>query len=94
MSDLAVTRVGGGHGRTALMLGVASLVLYIGVGFTVGGIFWALGPIVGLGAIVLGVAARRRGGGHEATIANRPRRGSRPLDRGVLAGRGARLRSR
>ena len=68
MSDLAVTRVGGGHGRTALMLGVASLVLYIGVGFTVGGIFWALGPIVGLGAIVLGVAARRRGGGHEATI--------------------------
>jgi hypothetical protein len=69
MSDLAVTRVGGGHGRTALMLGVASLVLYIGVGFTVGGIFWALGPIVGLGAIVLGVAARSRGGGHEATMA-------------------------
>jgi hypothetical protein len=68
MSDLAVTRVGGGHGRTALILGVASLVLYIGVGFTVGGIFWALGPIVGLGAIVLGVAARRSGGGHEATI--------------------------
>jgi hypothetical protein len=68
MSDLAVTRAGGGHGRTALMLGVASLVLYIGVGFTLGGIFWALGPIVGLGAVVLGVAARRRGGGHEATI--------------------------
>ena len=68
MSDLAVTRVEGGHGRTALMLGVASLVLYIAVGFTVGGIFWALGPIVGLGAIVLGVAARRRGGGPEATI--------------------------
>jgi len=68
MSDLAVTRVGGGHGRTALILGVASLVLYIGVGFMVGGIFWALGPIVGLGAIVLGVAARRSSGGHEATI--------------------------
>lgn len=68
MSDLAVTRAGGGHGRTALMLGVASLVLYIGVGFTVGGIFWALGPIVGLGAIVLGVAARHKGGGREATI--------------------------
>ena len=58
MSDLAVTRAGGGHGRTALMLGVASLVLYIGVGFTLGGIFWALGPIVGLGAVpVLWTAA-------------------------------------
>ena len=34
-----------------------------------GGIFWVLGPIVGLGAIVLGLAARRKGGGHEATIA-------------------------
>ena len=69
MSDLAVTRAGSGHGRTALMLGVASLLLYIGGGFTVGGIFWVLGPLVGLGAIVLGVAARRKGGGREATIA-------------------------
>jgi len=69
MSDLAVTRAEGGRGRIALVLGVASLVLYIGGGFTVGGIFWALGPLVGLGAIVLGVAARRKGGGHEATIA-------------------------
>ena len=34
-----------------------------------GGIFWLLGPLVGLGAIVLGVAARRKGGGLEATIA-------------------------
>jgi hypothetical protein len=32
-------------------------------------VFWVLGPIVGLGAIVLGVAARRNGGGREATIA-------------------------
>ena len=69
MSELAVTRAIGGHGRTALILGVASLVLYIGGGFTVGGIFWALGPLVGLGAIVLGVAVRRRDGGREATIA-------------------------
>ena len=69
MSDLAVTRTERGHWRLALMLGVASLVLYVGGGFTVGGVFWALGPLVGLGAIVLGVAARRRGGGHEATIA-------------------------
>ena len=69
MSDLAVTRTEHGHGRIALTLGVASLVLYIGGGFTVGGIFWALGPLVGLGAIVLGVAARRKGGGREATIA-------------------------
>ena len=69
MSDLAVTRAGGGHGRTALILGVVSLLLYIGGGFTVGGIFWALGPLVGLGAIVLGLAARRKGGGREATIA-------------------------
>ena len=69
MSDLAVTRAGGGHGRTALVLAVASLLLYIGGGFTFGGIFWVLGPLVGLGAIVLGVAARRNGGGREATIA-------------------------
>lgn len=69
MSDLAVTREGGGHGRTALVLAVVSLLLYIGGGFTVGGIFWVLGPLVGLGAIVLGLAARRSGGGREATIA-------------------------
>jgi hypothetical protein len=69
MSDLAVTRAGGGHGRAALVLAVASLLLYIGGGFTLGGIFWVLGPLVGLGAIVLGLAARRNGGGREATTA-------------------------
>lgn len=69
MSDLAVTRAGVGQGRTALILAVVSLLLYIGGGFTVGGIFWVLGPLVGLGAIVLGLAARRKGGGREATIA-------------------------
>ena len=69
MSDLAVTRAGGVHERTALILAVASLLLYIGGGFTFGGIFWLLGPLVGLGAIVLGLDARRKGGGREATIA-------------------------
>ena len=69
MSDLTVTRAEGGHRHIALMLGVASLLLYIGGGFTVGGVFWVLGPLVGLGAIVLGVAARRKAGGREATIA-------------------------
>lgn len=69
MSDLAVTRSGGGQGRTALTLAVASLVLFIGGGFAVGGIFWPLGAVVGLAAIVLGVTARRKGGGREATIA-------------------------
>jgi hypothetical protein len=69
MSDLTITRAEGGHGRMALVLGVASLVLYIGGGFTVGGIFWLLGPLAGLGAIVLGVAARRKSGGREAGIA-------------------------
>jgi hypothetical protein len=69
MSDLAVTRAGGGHARTALMLAVASLLVYMGGGFTVGGIFWVLGPLVGLSAVVLGLAARRSGGGREATIA-------------------------
>jgi hypothetical protein len=69
MSDLTVTRAEAGHERIAMMLGVASLLLYIGGGFTIGGVFWALGPLVGLGAVVLGVAARRKGGGGEATIA-------------------------
>jgi hypothetical protein len=69
MSDLAVTRAGVGHGRTALVLAVISLLLYIGGGFAFGGVFWVLGPIVGLGAIVLGVVARQNGGGREATIA-------------------------
>ncbi len=50
MSDLAVTRAGGGQGRTALLLAVVSVLLYIGGGFTVGGIFWVIGPLVGLGA--------------------------------------------
>jgi hypothetical protein len=69
MSDLAVSRAGGGRARTALILAVVSVLLFIGGGFTVGGIFWVLGPLVGLGAIVLGLAARRNGGGREATIA-------------------------
>jgi hypothetical protein len=69
MSDLAITRAGRGHGRPALVLAVISLLLYIGGGFTLGGIFWVLGPLVGVVAIVLGVAARRNGGGREATIA-------------------------
>jgi hypothetical protein len=68
MSDLMVTRAESGREHTALMLGVASLLLYIGGGFTIGGIFWVLGPLVGLGAIVLGVAARGKGGGREAII--------------------------
>ena len=81
MSDLAVTRAGSGHGRMALVLAVASLLLYIGGGFTIGGIFWVLGPLVGLGAIVLGrgrATQRRRTRGHDR---GRPRRGSRPLVR-------------
>ena len=69
MSDLTVTRAGGGHGRTALVLAAASLLLFIGGGFTLGGIFWPLGPLVGLGAIALGLAARRNGGGREAIVA-------------------------
>ena len=39
------------------------------VGSRVGGVFWLLGPLVGLGAIVLGVTARRGGGGRKATAA-------------------------
>jgi len=69
MSDLAITRAGSGHGRTALVLAAASLLLFVGGGFTVGGIFWLLGPAVAFVAIVLGVASRRNGGGREATIA-------------------------
>jgi len=69
MSDLTVTRADSGHERIALMLGLASLLLYIVGGFTIGGIFWVLGPLVGLGAIVLGIAARRKGGEREAFIA-------------------------
>ena len=69
MSDLAVTRAEGGQGRTALILAVVSLLLFIGGGFTVGRVFWVIGPLVGIGAIVLGLAARRKGGGREGTIA-------------------------
>lgn len=69
MSDLAVTRVGGGHGRAALILGVVSLLLFVGGGFTVGGAFWVLGAVAGLAAIVLGVTARTKGGRREATTA-------------------------
>ena len=69
MSEMAVTRSGAGQGLTALVLAVVSLLLYIGGGFTVGGIFWVLGPLVGLAAIVVGLAARRHGGGREAITA-------------------------
>ncbi len=69
MSELTTTRVGGGHARTALVLAAVSWLLYVGGGFTVGGIFWLLGPLVGLVAVILGVIARRNGGGREATIA-------------------------
>jgi hypothetical protein len=69
MSDLAVTRATGGRGRTALILAIVSLVLFMGGGFAFGGIFWLLGPAVGLAAIALGLAARRSDGGREATIA-------------------------
>ena len=69
MSDLTVTRAGGGHERAALVLAVASLALFIGGGFTLGGIFWLLGPAVGVGALALGVAARRNGAGREAIVA-------------------------
>ncbi len=69
MSDLAVTRAEGGQGRMALILAVVSLLLFIGGGFTVGGVFWVIGPLVGIGAIVLGLAARPKGGAREATIA-------------------------
>ena len=69
MSDMTVTGARGGHGRTALVLAGVSLLLFVGGGFTVGGIFWLLGPLVGLCAIVLGVITRRGRGGREATIA-------------------------
>ena len=69
MSDLAVTDVRSGRGRTALAVAALSLVLFIGGGFTVGGIFWILGAVVGLGAVVLGVAARRNARAREATVA-------------------------
>jgi hypothetical protein len=69
MSDFTITRAGGGHGRTALVLAVASLVLFVGGGFTLGGVFWVVGPLIGIAAIVLGLAARRSDGGREATIA-------------------------
>jgi hypothetical protein len=69
MSDLTVTRPGGGQARTALVLAVLSLALFIGGGFIVGGVFWLIGPLVGLVAIVLGLAARRGGGGREAMVA-------------------------
>jgi hypothetical protein len=69
MSDLAITRSGSGHGRAALALGAVALLLYLGGGFSVGGIFWLLGAVVGVIAIVVGAAARRQGAGSEAIVA-------------------------
>ena len=69
MSDLAVTHADSGRARAALATAVLSLLLFIGGGFTVGGIFWLLGAAAACGAVVLGLAARRTGGGREATIA-------------------------
>lgn len=69
MSNLAVTHAGSGRARAALGTAVLSLLLFIGGGFSVGGIFWLLGAAAGLGAVVLGLVARRNGGGREATFA-------------------------
>lgn len=69
MSNLAVTHAGKGRARAALGTAVLSLLLFIGGGFTVGGIFWLLGAAAGLGAVVLGLAARRDGSGREAAVA-------------------------
>jgi len=68
MSDLAMTRSGTGHGRIALVLGIVALLLFVGGGFAIGGIFWILGAVVGVIAIVVGVVARRQGGGTDAIV--------------------------
>ena len=47
MSEMAVPRRDGGTTKAALGLGVLSLVLFIGGGFTVGGVFWLLGAAAG-----------------------------------------------
>jgi hypothetical protein len=69
MSEMAVQRRDGGTTKAALGLGVLSLVLFIGGGFSVGGIFWLLGAVAGLCAIVVGVAARRSDGGRGGIVA-------------------------
>jgi hypothetical protein len=66
---MAVPRRDGGTTKAALGLGVLSLVLFIGGGFSVGGIFWLLGAAAGLCAIVVGFAARRNDGGRGGTVA-------------------------
>ncbi|MEO5634700.1 hypothetical protein [Gaiella sp.] len=68
MSDVAMTRSGTGHGRAALALGTVALLLFVGGGFAVGGIFWLLGSVAGVIAIIVGVVARRQGGGTEAIV--------------------------
>lgn len=68
MSDLAMTRSGSRGGHAALALGAAALLLFVGGGFAIGDIFWILGAVVGVAAIVVGVTARRQGSGAEAIV--------------------------
>ena len=67
MSNLAITHADSGRARAALDA-VLSLLLSIG-GVHRGRHLRLLGAAVGLGAVVLGLAARRTGGGREATTA-------------------------
>ena len=69
MTELTLTRTGGRRGHGALGLALVSLILFIGGGFLVGGVFWVLGAVAGVAAIALAVIARRDGAGRESTVA-------------------------
>jgi hypothetical protein len=56
-------------GRIALATAVLALILFLGGGMIFDGAFWLIGAIVGVAAIVAGVAARRQGAGREAIVA-------------------------
>jgi hypothetical protein len=69
MSGMTATESTPPLGRIALATGVLALVLFLGGGMIFDGAFWLIGAVVGVAAIVVGVAARRQGAGREAIAA-------------------------
>ncbi len=60
MSQVAIDRLARQRrSRAAFASGVLAVLVFVGVGFTLGGISWLVAAALGAVAVVLGVAARR-----------------------------------